>query len=75
MKLTKVNNCMIPVSNVEESAKWYVDNLGCQYEGHQSSVHAFLRLMSGPDLDLMRVDACVHHYQDGEQIPVLTFEC
>jgi len=75
MKLTKVNNCCIPVSHVQISTAWYVKHLGCAYEGHQSEVHGFLRLSSGPDLDLVRVDHCVHHYQDGVQIPILTFEC
>lgn len=75
MKLTKVNNCCIPVTKVKESSDWYVKYLGCNYEGHQSEVHAFLRLSSGPDLDLVRVDNCVHNYQNGVKIPTLTFEC
>lgn len=73
MKLTKVNNCCIPVTKVKESSDWYVKYLGCNYEGHQSEVHAFLRLSSGPDLDLVRVDNCVHNYQNGVKIPTLTF--
>lgn len=75
MKATKVNNCCIPVTDVKKSADWYVTHLGCQNEGHQSEVHAFLRLTSGPDLDLVRVDNCVQNYQDGKKIPILTLEC
>ncbi|MGM0882347.1 MAG: VOC family protein [Bacillota bacterium] len=74
-EVKKVINCCIPVANVKESAEWYVKHLGCQYEGELTDDHTFLRLSSGPDLDLIRVDEVIQLSQNGWVIPSINFHC
>jgi predicted enzyme related to lactoylglutathione lyase len=71
--VSKVINCIIPVIDVKESAEWYVKNLGCAYEGEIRDQDAFIRLPSGPDINLQQVDECVQWKLNGTAIPIIHF--
>ncbi|WP_219834270.1 VOC family protein [Paenibacillus sp. R14(2021)] len=70
-QVKKVINCCIPVTNVKESAEWYVKHLGCRYEGEIREGDTFLRLSSGPDLNLLKVDETVQWKLNGFVIPII----
>lgn len=72
-QIKQVINCCIPVTNVKESADWYVKHLGCAYEGEIRDEDTFLRLSSGPDLNLLKVDECVQWKLNGNVIPIIHF--
>ncbi|MBD2868259.1 VOC family protein [Paenibacillus arenilitoris] len=74
--LEKLEHMQIPVKNLDESAAWYVENLGFTLQGKSDEHrHAFLTLPDGPMLMLWETkDATDANFTvNGQTMPVLLY--